>query len=239
MIVHTGSLVKSGSRKTAVNLQTLSPAYILIPRCKLTIDRSAVVERLRSPKKHSVAFHYCDYTDNLTLGPKGIFGNLIQQLLCALQLPDDVAAEIKKLFEDGTYKPTVQEIEHLLCRSLELCPSVFLVLDGLDECDQASRGVVLSIVGWLMTLDSCIVRLFVSSQGDVQILNALERYPKIQLSSTVLSHDIESYVAHATRTLIKEGQLLIQGPGIEHEIVTELTSRANGMYVYSRKYQIT
>ena len=187
-----------------------------------------------SHRQHSVAFHYCDYTNNLTLCPKGIFGSLIQQLICTLQLSDEIVAEIKSVFEDCTYEPTIQEIQHLLCRSLELCPSVCLVLDGLDECNQISRAQVLSIIGWLMTLDSCTVRLFVSSQGDIQILDALEEYPKIQLSTTVLTHDIESYVAHATRTLIEEGQLMIHGPGIEHEIITELTSRANGMYVSFR-----
>lgn len=184
--------------------------------------------------KHSVAFHYCDYTDNLTLAPKGIFGSLIQQLLCTSQLSDELVTEIMKVFGDDTYKPTVQEIQQLLRRSLERSSSVSLVLDGLDECDQPSRGEVLSIAGWLMTLDSCTVRLYVSSQGDIQILNALGKYPKIQLSSTVLTHDIESYVAHATRILIEEGQLLVQGPEIEHEVVTELTSRANGMYVSFR-----
>ena len=196
------------------------------------------MECLRSDislKQHSVAFHYCDYTTNLTLSPKGIFGSLIQQLLCTSNISDEIAADIKSLFEDCTYKPTIQEVQQLLYRSLEPFPNLFLVLDGLDECDQASRGEVLSIIDWLMTLNSCTVRLFVSSQGDIQILHALEEYPKIQLSPIVLSHDIESYVAHATRTLIEQGQLLIQSPGIEHEIVTELTSRANGMYVSFRK----
>ena len=127
------------------------------------------------------------------------------------------------------YTPTRDELTSLLKAALSPSPIAFLVIDGLDECDKEVRREVLSIISWAVNLDSVAVKFYISSQSDVQILNALETYPKIHLSAATLSYDIDSYVADATRTLVQEGALRIQDPHLEHEIMAKLAQGAKGM----------
>ena len=175
------------------------------------------------------AFYYCDYADQNTLTTKGIIGSLVQQLLTDSELPREIADHIVTVFNEDEYSPTRRELYELFRMTLSLIPRVFLVIDGLDECEKNACHEVLSIINWILEITGCVVKIYISSQSDVQILHALATSSRISLSTSILSSDIESYVTSATQELIQERQLLIQDPALEREIITALKEKADGM----------
>lgn len=172
---------------------------------------------------------YCDYADQVTLTPKGIIGSLVQQLLTDSELPREIADHIVNVFHEDDYSPTRQELGELLCMTLSLSSRVFLVIDGLDECERSACREVLSIINRILKISGCVVKIYISSQSDIHILHALAAYSRISLSTSTLSSDIESYVTNAIQLLIQDRQLLIQSPGLEREIIIALKEKANGM----------
>lgn len=188
---------------------------------------------------HVVAYYYCDYADQTTLLSRSIIGSLLQQLLFNIKLSSEVADGIQHVFADDNASPTHQEFKDMLIATMSVTPSSFLVIDGLDECDKETRGEVLSLINWITEQNVSVARVYVSSQSEVQILNALATYPRISVSSEMLSCDIATYVLDATQSLIRDRLLLIQSPGLEHEIITELTKKAKGMLAAIAKYALS
>ena len=195
-------------------------------------SRSAVVNELHykpQSETYAVAYYYCDYADQTTLVSRSIIGSILQQLLHNIQLSSEVADAIRHIFADDNASPTQQELKDILLITMSALPSSFLLIDGLDECDKETRRDVLSLIKWIIEQKVSVVRVYVSSQSDVQILNALASYPRISISSEMLSCDIATYVLDATQSLIQDRQLLLQNPELEQEIIAELIKRANGM----------
>ena len=199
---------------------------------RLQVARSAVVNELQLQSQfesHAIAYYYCDYADQATLVSRNIIGSLLHQLLYNKQLSAGVADEIQHVFADDNALPTQQEFKDILIATMSVIPNFSLIIDGLDECDKEIRRDVLSLINWIIEQKISVVRVYVSSQSDVQILNALAAWPRISVSSDMHSGDIATYVLDATQSLIQDRQLLIQNPDLEHEIIAELTKRANGM----------
>ena len=182
-----------------------------------------------NPRGYALAYYYCDYADHVSLTPRSIIGSLIQQLLLTSQLASEIAKEIVHVFGDDSYSPTQGEFHEILTKALDEASAVVLIIDGLDECDKSVRGEVLSLINQILQLNKYIVKAYISSQKDIQIMNALAKWPRISLSSATLTCDIEPYITHATQKLIRERQLLVQDRNLEHEIIAELTHKANGM----------
>ena len=180
-------------------------------------------------ESYRLAFYYCDYADQVTLTPKGVIGSLVQQLLTDSELPREIANHIFNVFHEEDYPPTHQELRELFRMALSLSPRAFLVIDGLDECEKNACREILSIINGILKTTGCVIKIYISSQSDVQILHALAAYPRISLSTSTLSPDIEAYVTSAIQALIEERQLLIQSPALEREIITVLKEKANGM----------
>ena len=180
-------------------------------------------------ESYTLAFYYCDYADQVTLSPKAVVGSLVKQLLTDSELPREIADHIFNVFHEEDYSPTQKELAELFRMAFSLSSRAFLVIDGLDECEKNACREILSIIKWILKITGCVIKVYISSQSDVQILHALAAYPRISLSTSTLSSDIEAYVTSATQALIEERQLLIQSPALEREIITALKEKANGM----------
>lgn len=183
-------------------------------------------------ESYNLAFYYCNYADLVTLTPKSVIGSLVQQLLRDSELPREIADHIFNVFHEEDYSPTqneLAELAELFRMALSLSSRAFLVIDGLDECEKNACREILSIINWILKTTGCVIKIYILSQSDIQILHALAAYPRISLSTSTLSSDIEAYVTSATQALIEERQLLIQSPALEREIITVLKEKANGM----------
>ena len=117
----------------------------------------------------------------------------------------------------------------LVCSLMQLHPLVYIVLDGLDECERESRQDILNFFKRLTTYEKVSVRTLVCCRDEDQLLRSLSSDHRIQLTTTALGSDIESFVRGSVRYRIESGQLTVRDPDLEQEIVRELVSKAHEM----------
>ncbi|KZL63519.1 ankyrin repeat protein, partial [Colletotrichum tofieldiae] len=108
-----------------------------------------------------------------------------------------------------------------------------IVIDALDECSETSRSRLLELLQGLLKTSLCLLKIFVSSRDDQDIVYKLDGYPNLHLSSDRNSGDINLFVQTETAHLISTGELLRSSTRKEElrsKIVDELSSNAHGMF---------
>ncbi|GKT70501.1 ankyrin repeat protein [Colletotrichum tofieldiae] len=108
-----------------------------------------------------------------------------------------------------------------------------IVIDALDECAEASRGRLLELLEDLLETSPCLLKIFVSSRDDQDIVYKLDNYPNLHLSSDRNTTDINHFVQVETVHLISKGELLrssLNKAELRDKIVDKLTCNAHGMF---------
>jgi hypothetical protein len=107
-----------------------------------------------------------------------------------------------------------------------------IVIDALDECNQSTRGSLLDTLQDLLNATPCLLKIFVSSRNDQDIVYKLDNYPNLCLSSDRNSNDIDLFLRLETERLISNGSLLrssARKQELHDKIINELSSNAHGM----------
>lgn len=109
---------------------------------------------------------------------------------------------------------------------------VTIVIDALDECNPATRREFLSAMECILRNSSSLVKIFVSSRDDQDIVYRLQEYPNLELSSHRNSGDIARFVELETASMVESGALLRYSTSkdeLRQRIIKEVTTGANGM----------
>lgn len=107
-----------------------------------------------------------------------------------------------------------------------------IVIDALDECNKSTRGDLLRILEFLLNASPCLLKIFVSSRNDQDIVSKLDNYPNLDLSSERNSNDIDLFIRSETKRLINNRSLLrssMRKEELYDRIIYELVSKADGM----------
>ncbi|KAL8685829.1 MAG: hypothetical protein Q9224_005653, partial [Gallowayella concinna] len=108
----------------------------------------------------------------------------------------------------------------------------YVIIDGLDECDKSTSRQISSLLIKLQSLDTPIVKTFISCRQEDQMLQNLTGVPTIQMSPSILKDDIRIFVAASVRSRVASDELRIRNPDLEKEITDELVSKAHGMFLW-------
>ena len=185
------------------------------------------------------AFFYCsrNTAEPTRSIPDSIVASIARQL-SSLQpgdplLPPVVAAYTKREqegFASGSLG--IEESRALILQLVEHYQLTTIVIDALDECDPERQADLLETLEEILQESSSLVKIFVSSRDDQDIVLHLRDYPNLELSSDKNMDDITLFVAAETSTLIKRRKLLAFSSNKEHlktEIIEQVTKGANGM----------
>ncbi|KAK1471312.1 hypothetical protein CABS01_16398 [Colletotrichum abscissum] len=128
----------------------------------------------------------------------------------------------------------VDETKGLILQLLERYKeaTVTVAIDALDECNPATRDILLDTLEDLLNASPCLLKVFVSSRDDQDIVYNLRKYSNLTLSSDCNTTDIELFVKSETTRLVKKSSLLCYSERKEElgdMIVHELTFGAHGM----------
>lgn len=135
-------------------------------------------------------------------------------------------------FAEGSLR--LSEIKALILRLLERYKNatMTMVIDALDECNEATRGDLLNMLGDILNASPCLLKIFVSSRDDQDIVCKLDRYPNLEISSNRNSEDINLFIRRETYRLVSNGDLLRRSTRtaeLRDKIIYELQSKAHGM----------
>lgn len=203
-----------------------------IPGSGKTIMTSTILNQCVLPRcsgNELAAYFYCDFRETGSQLPECVLGAITAQL-CERnpQLFTEVEDSMRlNRNEEGKLRdPSLEELERLLVKVLDLCPSVTVVIDALDEC--LNRNYLLDFLPNLSTKTMSDVRILVTSRREVDIQRALIQFPHISVQSKAADEDIQRYVVATMAFNPKFNKLTVS---LKDFIISSLCQGAGGMYV--------
>lgn len=176
-----------------------------------------------------IVYYYCDYADQRTLHFDHILGSLLKQLLFKHGIPEHIETQLLQIYAGGTRSPAQNALSDIFYSVVTLCSEVYIVFDGLDECEKQGWKAMLGVFEYLEALGQPIVKIFITCVEEGSVSHYLASHACIQLSPTVTNEDISSFITSSVRSKIQRGDLKICNPKLQQDIICELHSKANGM----------
>lgn len=108
------------------------------------------------------------------------------------------------------------------------------MVDALDECDPEMRQSLLDAFEDILRESAGLVKIFVSSRDDQDIVCTLRGYPNINISSDKNTTDIEVFVEKETQRLVRKQRLLRNSRAkveMQASIIDQVSKGADGMSV--------
>ncbi|EPS42977.1 hypothetical protein H072_3087 [Dactylellina haptotyla CBS 200.50] len=216
--------------------------YHAIPGFGKSVLTAGVIDNLIESSKSArnrqyVTYFFCTYTNASSLLAHTIIASLLRQLFYySSDLPLDLAQTIESSFRDRISSARVDRLglRGLLNRILETNQAHnFIIIDGLDECNDVERGIVLRTLKEL--LDGAVrpdgLKILVSSRGSQDIMRALKNFKQVDLG-TSNQQDIECFVEQAIKDKELEGQLPELPNDLFQKIKEFLTINAKGLFIW-------
>ena len=176
-----------------------------------------------------MVYYYCDYADSRTLEAKHLLEAIMKQLIMQSLVSTEIERQLRQSVIDEARVPGEALLQRSILSAIEACPGLYIVIDGLDECEKEARRDAIALIETLLVHKEAAVKTFVACRDDEHILRSLDAYPRIQLSEKMMATDINAYITGTVRHKVKSGELGINNPALEDEIVTELVTKAHGM----------
>lgn len=175
--------------------------------------------------------------------PKAILASIVRQLSsleAGLPLLDPAIKKYKERertsFASGALN--IEESRTLIIQLIEHYSLTTIVMDALDECDPLTRLDLLEVLESILRDSSQLVKIFLSSRDDQDIVCYLENYPNLEISSTRNKSDIEAFVNAETNRLVAKKRLLRNSNAkedLKQLIINRVIDQSNGMWVCMMK----
>ncbi len=169
--------------------------------------------------------------------PDAVLASILRQLSCVKPDAPLLSPVIEKYKRQGEgFKSKgldLDDTRDLITRLIEDYSMTTIVVDALDECDPLMRQDLLDAFEHILIESAGLVKIFVSSRNDHDIVCTLRDYPNMDISSDKNAADIETYVKTETMRLVKKGQLLRHSRAKEimtASIIEQVSGGADGMF---------
>jgi ankyrin repeat domain-containing protein 50 len=193
------------------------------------IDDILLDDQVRS---NTLVSFFCRYNNIESLKARTIVGSLARQLLC--QLPDHkfhgaVSVEVGAVLD-------LDEIVTLLQLALPSSFRAYIILDGLDECDNSEKDIVISQLRTIQEKIEILVCISFRDEPNTDFL--LDSSSLYELSNTITismpeeNPDIESFLDSSLKQYIKSKKLMLGDPTLILEIRDSILQRAQGMFLW-------
>lgn len=204
-----------------------------IPGAGKTVLVSSVIEYLKDQVKSEdvgLAYFYCDYKESNKQEPSKVLCTLLAQLArqhkTVFQRLQSFVQERCK--ENPASIPTHDELRSNFSTFLEgSFKQIVLVVDAIDESTKRE-----CIISDLKTFSKhCpFIKILVSSREELDITKAFKSFPNVKITQSDVAEDIESFVKAEVEARIRDKELTIRRPELQHIICDKLVSRSEGMF---------
>ncbi|KAF2872641.1 hypothetical protein BDV95DRAFT_392286 [Massariosphaeria phaeospora] len=202
--------------------------------CGKTTAMAFLVDELNRRSEHilprpKVCYHYCRNDETGTADY--IYSVLILSLLQQLPgLKRTFSEWYKNNLKSGTLEPatSTRKLEEFLQEVLgTLDRLLYIVIDGLDECDKQSRRTLLRLLSNLSN-STPRLKILLSSRPEEEILGQLDKSTKIDMESTVFRD------AMIVRHMIEERFPDCWTSEIKDLVTNELSRSAHGSSIWTK-----
>ncbi|KAF5517708.1 Vegetative incompatibility protein HET-E-1 [Colletotrichum aenigma] len=186
----------------------------------------------RSSNTVAIGFFFCDYKNETTQRLVGILGALAHQLAKqneqAYVMLEEYYCELHP--EKGlSGSPDPDDLTKVILTMSQLFDQVYLIIDGLDECQDTTGEVVRALCAIAESSDE--ISMAVLSRNEDNIRDHLSD-PEIDFVNVQIAahkEDITEYVTSEIQQRIRTKRLHFEDLSLEGEIVDGLVEGANGI----------
>lgn len=169
---------------------------------------------------------------------------LVKQLSC-LEIGSHLQASVVSMYTArkksgfSSNSLSFQESLDLIISLTSAYSQTLIVVDALDECDPLKRRRFLDALETIIKFSSGLVKIFVSSRDDNDIVRRLDGVPNLWIEAKDNKDDIERFVESEIARCIESGELLdgVVDNGLQGKIIESLTQGSQGMYTYPTQYR--
>lgn len=195
------------------------------------IYRASVIEKLLTKKRSPevfISFFFIRFDDRQSLNAEIILKSIIRQMLNISNIYEKVETLLDNM--QHNLASGLNEIEKLLQSIATEFKTLYIVIDGLDECIKSERHDLLRTLHSVMKVRSNI-KLFLAGRDsvsrEVQIkFSALKQIP---MDCSSAQSDITKYVEGMVQEKLKNEELIVGDPDLIEDIKAALSGGANGM----------
>lgn len=197
------------------------------------------LERYKAGDSPQPVFFYCSRNpaEPERSDPRAILASLARQL-SYLEPGKPLLRPTVSLFQEmeaeGFASGPLQMDESLklILQLIAQYPMATIVIDALDECDPDKRHGLLKALEQILQNSPSLVKIFVSSRNDQDIVLRLQHYPQLEIDSQRNGDDIRQFVKDQTEQLVLDRKLLRYSTSrveMQELIVNEVIKGAAGM----------
>lgn len=210
----------------------------LLTRCY----RSSVIDHVLhrctgTGMDEAFAYFYCKRDETGWSDPAEVMRSLVKQLSCpegGWQLRKEVVTVYGSRKQSGfaSGRLVFTESLDLVVSLVNTYSQTTIVVDALDECDPLNRDEFLRALGTIISNSSSLVKIFVSSRDDSDIVLRLEDVPNLSIRARDNEEDIQRFVREEVTRRIKDKELLrgTVSKELKEKIISTLTEGSDGMY---------
>ncbi|RAL65478.1 hypothetical protein DID88_001044 [Monilinia fructigena] len=175
-----------------------------------------------------VAYFYCDSGDDRKKTTLNILGSILAQLIISMgDFPIEVYEAYNRARKYGRqHISSADDIISVIENVVRDTPSCYLILDGVDECNNAAEPTKLLID---IAEKFIHVRLAIFSRKLPLILNELGKVPhsEIELQSKLVKPDIDKFLTNSL------DQLPGKDTSLQNQAFAKLSKSSSGMFLYA------
>ncbi|KAK0762851.1 hypothetical protein N5P37_004373, partial [Trichoderma harzianum] len=200
---------------------------------KTTLTAS-VIEKLLTKKRNPdvfISFFFVRFDDRQSLKAEVILKSIIRQMLNV----SDIFAKVETLLDNMQLNLAsgLKDIEKLLQSIAAEFKTLYIVIDGLDECTQSERHDLLESLHSVMKVRSNI-KLFLAGRDSVsrEVQIKFSTLKQILMDCSSAQSDIATYVEGIVQEKLKPEELIVSDPDLIEDIKVALSGGANGMFLW-------
>ncbi|CVL12624.1 uncharacterized protein FPRN_10900 [Fusarium proliferatum] len=224
-----------------------SSTFILLhgrPGSGKSVLATQIVQFLQASQQSLVMSHFCTYAYEESMDYDKLLKSLLLQFI---RSDKDLIDYVYDMLLRKSKVPSSKVVEALILdsvRASSLDPSrtryIHIVIDGLDECDQATQSQVTKLtkrmVSAAFSSGSTICKVMLSSRNSPAITKTAKQSQIVCLSNENkhLEKAIEAYALHRLSLLEMELSQLQVTPDDISDLSRRIAKRAEGMFIWAR-----
>ena len=174
-------------------------------------------------------YYFCDFATPISLEAASFYCTLLKQLFVQSLLPEAIIKEIMGHFKHATYPLHEKTLESLLSQAIKSLEDVYIVCDGLDECENGVQMMICSFLSGLIAHKGRTVKVFVACREEERPLKYLTSFSYLRMSTEASQTDIAAYVTGSIERLTERGDLSLRNPSLKEKVISSLIVKADGM----------
>jgi hypothetical protein len=198
-----------------------------------TVLASVIIERSKSLPLTIVAYFYCKYKEQERNTSVAVFRALITQLLAQSKDADLLQVLYERSVESGERYLESQslctELLSIAVGSISKDTSIHIIIDGLDECENKERKVIISEITKILRKDPLPgrIRAMFVSQPETSIRSLLRTATIVRLSEADNASDIAEYTRYWCMEIQKKFDLAEEKRDLIRTLVCESAGGKN------------